>query len=125
MRLTQRALPAGNYRNGKLPRARLEKVVTDTNAALRRGFDAPLIDFHEDLDKLDPRSALRTCGSVERVFIDDEGWLNYDLDVTDAEAARKLEDGSIKFTSPEFKFDYEAETLGPLGDIVRHVALTN
>lgn len=125
MRLTQRALPAGNYRNGKLPRERLAKVVADTNAAIQRGFDVPLIDFHEDLDNLDPRSALRTCGSVQRVFVDNDGWLNYELEATDAEAARKLNDGSIKFTSPEFKFNYEAETLGPLGDIVRHVALTN
>lgn len=125
MRLTQRALPAGRYVYGELSRDQLEAFAANTNAAIARGFRVPLLDFHEDLDNLDPRSALRGCGEAKRFFVDNEGWLGYEAEVTDELAARKMQDGSIKHTSPEFKRDYKADVLGPLGDIVRHVALTN
>ena len=100
MRLVrQKAMPARTYDVGHYPVERLKQYADITNDAIAKGFSVPLIDRHADLDHLPADSAIRTCGQVKKVFVED-GWLGYELEVVDSEAEKRL--GVLK-TSPEFR----------------------
>lgn len=128
MLVRQKALRPGRYRVGDYPVERFKQYADNTNRAIQAGLSIPVIDFHDDVDRAneakDPRSALRNRGWVKNAGVDADGWLEYELDITDRETAKGLEDGSIRFTSPEFHENFFAEGIGDLGSIIRHVALT-
>ena len=131
MLVRQKALRPGKYRVGDYPVERFKQYAENTNRAIEAGLSIPVIDFHDDVDAKgsigeakDPRSALRNRGWAKRFQVTDDGWLEYELDITDAETAKGLQNGSIRFTSPEFHENFFAEGIGELGSIIRHVALT-
>jgi hypothetical protein len=131
MLVRQKALRPGKYRVGDYPVERFKQYAENTNRAIEAGLSIPVIDFHDDVDAKgsigeakDPRSALRNRGWAKRFQVTDDGWLEYELDITDAETANGLKTGSIRFTSPEFHENFFAEGIGELGSIIRHVALT-
>lgn len=113
-------MPARTYDVGHYPVERLKQYADITNDAIAKGFSVPLIDRHADLDHLPADSAIRTCGQVKKVFVED-GWLGYELEVVDSEAEKRL--GVLK-TSPEFREQYTYNGIGSLGPHIRHVALT-
>lgn len=125
--LQQKALPAGRYRIGgemrPYTRERLKQYAENTNKAIQSGLAVPFLDKHADVDA-DPDSALRTKGWVQRFDVTDDGWLSYQVDVTDDATKIAIENKSVRFTSPEFR-DGFVDGAGLLhGDIIRHVATT-
>lgn len=120
--IRQRVMPADTYDVGDYPVERLQAYADETNRAIKAGLPVPLVDVHCDVD--DPRSALNNRGWVKELFVED-GWLGYELDVTDDHAAVAIKNGSIKFTSPEFRESRKYNHIGLVGPHVRHVALTH
>lgn len=105
------------------PRERLQRYAENTNKAIQSGLAVPFLDKHADVDA-DPNSALATKGWVQRFSVTDDGWLSFDMEVTDPATGAAIENKSIRFTSPEFR-DGFVDGKGTLhGDIIRHVAAT-
>lgn len=105
------------------PRERLQRYAENTNKAIQSGLAVPFLDKHADVDA-DPNSALATKGWVQRFSVTDDGWLAFDMEVTDPATGAAIENKSIRFTSPEFRDDF-VDGKGKLhGDIIRHVAAT-
>lgn len=105
------------------PRERLQRYAENTNKAIQSGLAVPFLDKHADVDA-DPNSALATKGWVQRFSVTDDGWLAFDMEVTDPATGAAIENKSIRFTSPEFR-DGFVDGKGTLhGDIIRHVAAT-
>lgn len=105
------------------PRERLQRYAENTNKAIQSGLAVPFLDKHADVDA-DPNSALATKGWVQRFNVTDDGWLAFDMEVTDPATGAAIENKSIRFTSPEFR-DGFVDGKGTLhGDIIRHVAAT-
>ena len=123
----QKALPAGRYRVGgemrPYTRERLKQYAENTNKAIKSGLAVPFLDKHADVDA-DPSSALATKGWVKQFNVTDDGWLSYEVDVTDPATKQAIENKSVRFTSPEFR-DGFVDGKGSLhGDIIRHLATT-
>lgn len=104
-------------------RERLKQYADNTNKAIQSGLAVPFLDKHADVDA-DPGSALATKGWVKRFSVTDDGWLGYEVDVTDPTTKQAIENKSVRFTSPEFR-DGFVDGKGLIhGDIIRHVATT-
>jgi hypothetical protein len=125
--LQQKALPAGRYRVGgemrPYSRERLKQYADNTNKAIESGLSIPFLDKHADVDA-DPDSSLRTKGWVKRFSVTDDGWLGYEVDVTDPATKQAIENKSVRFTSPEFRDGFVDGKGLLMGDIIRHVATT-
>lgn len=112
---------------------RLAKVVSETNRLLgvRR---IPLLGFHTKPD--DPRGLPHdpadatdiSKGWLSGARQTADGWLEYDLEVTDPKAAEAMQNGSLKFTSPQISGTPDRPFGDGIGgryeDVITHVALT-
>jgi len=104
-------------------RERLQRYAENTNKAIQSGLAVPFLDKHADVDA-DPNSALATKGWVQRFSVTDDGWLAFDMEVTDPATGTAIENKSIRFTSPEFRDGFVDGKGHAHGDIIRHVAAT-
>lgn len=130
VRVTQRALKPATYdRVGAYGRDRIAKVARETNRLLKVRR-IPLLDFHTKPDDPrglphDPAGASEISkGWVAGVRQTSDGWLEYDLEVTDPKAAEAMQSGSVQFTSPQLSKDFPDGIGGRYEEAVTHVALT-
>jgi len=100
-----------------------------TNAMLEAGIHVPVMDWHprpgsdEDGPFVRKADAKKTAGWLKRVLVNNDGSLGWEMDLTSKRTAEGVTDGSIRFTSPGFRDQYES-TKGKHGGIIRHLAFT-
>jgi len=142
---TQISLKPGRYHIGNgvyrdLSAKDLARYRDNTNAMLKAGVQVPLLLEHAQSghDSGAPRyskgktrdqlasEVLNGAGWLDEAVIDEAtGALSFALTVTAEEADKKMADGSIKFTSPEFRHMYQDGEGRIWRDVVGHVALTH
>lgn len=139
--LKQVFLKPGRYHVGggrfrDLTAGEIRDYVEGTKRLLAAGYSPPVLFAHaakgsEDgapKDAHDVRaSRVRNgAGWLKDIAMGNDGSASYVLDITDSEAARKVSEGSIRFTSPELR---AAEWIDGSGNVhsnfVAHVALTH
>ena len=127
----------GRYRN--LTKSDLSRYRENTNAMLAAGVSVPVLLEHAQPGSDDgaPKYAAgktreqlaaevkHGTGWLDSVAIEADGSMAFALDVTDADASKKIEDGSIKYTSPEFRHTYQDGAGRIWNDVIGHVALTH
>lgn len=144
-RVSQVFMKPGRYAVGRNPdgslvyhtvtRQEIADYVTGTKQLLAAGFAPPVLFEHADpgSDEGAPKSRRdekadlirHGAGWLADVAIGDDGAASYVLDVTDSEAARKIDEGSIKFTSPEFRSAWIDGAGNVHRNIWSHVALVH
>ena len=129
-RLRQQFLPPGFFGTAKtglreLTRDDLGRYVADTNAALQDGLPVPFLDKHCPVDGLDngDSEAYQTRGWLRKLHQNKDGSVSYSADITDADTAKRIKDGSIKFVSPQLNPTF-TKNGKDFGSIVRHLAFT-
>jgi hypothetical protein len=65
------------------------------------------------------------AGWIKRFWLTKDGEAAHELEVTDPDAAKGLKNGSIKFTSPEFRANWTDGKGREFPKLVSHVALTH
>lgn len=65
------------------------------------------------------------AGWLNRVWLNEKGEAAHELEVTDPEAAKKLKEGSIKFTSPELRESFIDGKGRTFNRVFAHIALTH
>jgi hypothetical protein len=132
----QVGLAPGSYHAGgkvtELTAAELREYIDGTNEMLAAGWNPPVLYEHADpkTDEGTPRdkraeNVKHGAGWLKGIRGGDGGSLIYQLEVTDEEAAKKLKDGSIKFTSPETRKQWTDGTGRIFKKIISHVALVH
>lgn len=129
----------GQYRT--LTAQEISEYVSGTKAMLADGYEPPVLLEHAEPGTPEgaPRSARDVraeqvkngAGWLKDVAVGSDGSAEYELEVTDPAIAEKLRNGSIKFTSPEYRPSW---TEGPAREdgqsktyrnVIGHVALTH
>lgn len=120
----------GRYRD--FTAQEISSYVTGTKELLAAGHSVPLIFEHAapGSDEGSPRDSKAAqvkhgAGWLGGVNLGNDGSALHVLEVTDADAARKLADGSIKFTSPELRPTWTDGKGRVFKNIISHVALTH
>jgi hypothetical protein len=134
--LEQEFIKPGPYRiAGELreySREDLKAYKDGTIAALAAGVPIPLLEAHAPAgveegypasDK-DKDSAFKGRGWLRDLKQKEDGTLVQVIEVTDPEARKGIKNGSIRFTSPEFRENYTDGKGRNFGRMIRHVALT-
>lgn len=110
----------------------ISDYVNGTKELLAAGHSVPLIFEHaapgsDEGSPRDNRAAQvkHGAGWLGGVNLGNDGSALHVLEVTDADAARKLADGSIKFTSPELRPTWTDGKGRVFKNIISHVALTH
>ena len=127
----------GKYRVGpttttELSGRELAGFVADTNAMLRKGLHVPVWKQHKPINSIeggpqfsrDDIDSTDSVGWLKGVSLGPNGGISWEAEITDSEAARKIEEGSIRFSSPELKWDYVDGRDRNHGNVIRHLALT-
>ena len=103
-----------------------------TNRLLHSGFQIPVLLHHPKPGSKEgapipaaKAKATQGKGWLKSISQAASGALSQVVAITDADAVKGLDDGSIKFTSPQFQKDYIDGEGREFGDVIRHVALTN
>jgi len=119
----------GERRRVKFSAADVKLVAGETARMLKNGVQIPVPFNHDDsavpVSKKQKLADIvkNNAGEVvdQMLTPDDRFWLK--IKVTDAEAAKKIDDGSIKFVSPDIQphIDCDGETYTPA---ITHLALT-
>ena len=129
-RLRQKFLKPGYYGTAAtglryLSADDLRRYATDTNAALKSGLPVPLLDEHCPPDGLDngKSDTFRTRGWLKSIVQNRDESLSYLANVTDDEAAKRIQDKSIKYVSPQLNPVF-SKNGHDYGSIIRHLALT-
>jgi hypothetical protein len=122
------AFPPGKYRGRLLNAAKLRAFVEGTNKALAAGVIVPALKKHSPLKaddaQLERHSATEGAGWLEKVEAEPNGALSWHIKDAPADVAKGIADGTVKFTSPEFRELYAAPDGRYTGPIIRHVAFT-
>lgn len=125
--IQKKAFKPGRYRGQIFTAERLRQFAEGTNKALAAGVPIPGLKKHAKLaadDKeTDQFSATDGAGWLKKLEVEDDGSLTPHFDVSD-EIAKGIKDGSIKFTSPEFRDNYQAADGRYSGPLTRHWAFT-
>lgn len=119
-----------------IPASELAEYAENTQELLDTGFQIPIYDRHgmPGAEETGPRlsnkhghgnSALDSLGFVKSCSVNKDGELQYSLKIKDPEAARKITNGSIRFTSPELRPNFYHPESKITGRCIAHVALTN
>ena len=133
MQFTQNAIKPGFYRiNGEMrefTRDHIAAYCEGTRKALKAGLSIPILDAHDfsgdpSCGPTTNKNGTSGLGWITGVIHHNDGSMSQKLDVTDPEAARKIKNGSIRHTSPQFLEDFTDGDGVHYGPIVRHVALT-
>ena len=136
-RFEQTFLKPGRYHVGggkfrDLTAAEISDYVTGTKELLAAKHGVPLIFEHAPAGSEEGSPRDRRAGQVKHgagwlsdVKIGSDGSALHVLEVTDADAAKKLADGSIKFTSPELRPCWTDGHGRQFKNIISHVALTH
>ena len=133
----QEFLKPGSYRIG----GELRQYSTDdlkaykdgTVKAIKAGLRIPVLSKHAELGS--PEGGPQPAGGDGASALDNVGWLQdikqtkdgalvSIMDVTNADAQKRIEDGSVKFTSPELTEDFTDGKGRSFGRMIRHMALT-
>lgn len=129
-------LPPGKYQVGdsqvELTRDQLAQFAANTNELLQDGLNVPVFEKHEpplssgggpqtDRGEI---PATKGKGWLERIWQEEDGSLSQELDVTDPDTYTGIENGSIRYSSPEMAAAYVSGLGKHYGPLVRHVALT-
>jgi hypothetical protein len=113
----------------------LRKHVEGTKALLSKGYAPPLLLEHAPVNSKagapvlgwdkKAKNVRNGAGWLTDVFQNKDGSIGYELDVRDAEIAKKFNDGSIKFTSPELRPSFTTGDGTAVPFVVSHVAATH
>ena len=117
----------GVYRGVPYTPTDLRQYAENSNAAIAGGIAIPLIDRHARIGAGDAETeaAAGTDGrGWAKSFGFEDGWLWGEVEVTDPQAAEGIDNGSIKFVSPEFRPNYQSDDGRDFGKVIRHLALT-
>lgn len=135
--LEQEFLKPGPYRIGdqlrEFSRDDLKAYKDGTIAALKAGVPIPLLEAHAPAgveegypaSDADADSAFKARGWLRDLKQREDGTLVNVLEVTDPTAEAGIKNGSIRFTSPEFRERYIDGKGREFGRMIRHVALTH
>lgn len=133
----QRFLSPGTYRVGDATRILtaddLAEYKNGTIAAISSGLSIPVLSRHAKMgsDEGGPQSSKEKSSALDGVgwLIDmkqePDGSLVHIVDVTDPKALEKIDNGSIKFTSPELCENYVDGKGRKFGRMIRHTALSS
>lgn len=131
---TQAFLKPGRYGSaGEWSKERIAAHVKNTRALIAAGRNPPVLLEHAEPGSADGAPRDRKAAQVKHgagwvidVRQEPDGSAVYDLDVTDSEVARKLKEGSIRFTSPEFRREFIHDETGErFESVIAHAALTH
>lgn len=121
------AFKPGVYRGKPLTAAKLREYAEGTNKALAAGVPIPALERHAKLGANDAETnsvhATAGAGWLKSVEVEADGSLSWKIDVPQR-IETGIKDGTVRFTSPEFRNNYEAADGRYRGPIVRHVAFT-
>lgn len=123
------AFKPGRYKGRNLSAAKLREFADATNKAIVLGIPIPGLQKHTDVFAADDEetkrfSATSGAGWLKKVLVEDDGAIGWEFDGVPPEIEKGVKDGSIKFTSPEFRFNYKSADGFYEGPIIRHVAFT-
>lgn len=133
----QLTLKPGRYHVGDgkfidLDAAKLKSYVDGTKAMLTAGLHVPMILEHAEPGSADgsPRDARAAkvkhgAGWLNDIAQGADGSMTLVVEPTDADAAKKIADGSIRFTSPELRNTYTDGKGRTFENVISHVALTH
>lgn len=134
VKVTQRPVKPAKYRVGdamdEYSADRLGKIAAETSRALANGLSIPVLDYHvnptdpEGLPVTNRESSKISVGWLTGVRQADDGWLEYEFDVTNSDAAKRIQEGSIKFSSPQFTRKFTDGLDRTYGELTTHLALT-
>jgi len=105
----------------------LAEIAANTNAMLDAGMHVPVLDAHVSThDEVngplrDRKSALNVVGWLKRIHIEPDGDLAHTLEITDGAASEKINNKSVKFTSPEVQYNYTDTRGRRWGNVSRGV----
>lgn len=129
-------LKPGFYRvGGRLRNVSARKLggyMNGTRRMLADGLSVPVFEKHEipGSDEGGPQlrrediPATKVKGWLSSVSQDHNGALDWKFKATDPETAKGIENGSIRFSSPELMDDYHSGNGTHYGPVIRHMALT-
>lgn len=131
----QTFLKPGSYKVGDrhvdLSAKDLSDFAAGTNAAIGAEIAIPLYDKHAPLlaaeqfyESQNEKSGVANLGWVERIEQDPDGSVAAVFDVRSDSAIKAIEDGRVKFSSPEFREQFTDGKGRHFGRMFRHFALT-
>lgn len=115
----------------------LRKYVDGTNRMIAKGWEPPFLLEHAppnspegspvNKSKWDDKAnkVRNGAGWVKRALINENGQMGYEIDVRDEQVAKGLNDGSIKFTSPELRKQFVTGDGEVIPYVLAHVAATH
>lgn len=123
------AFKPGRYKGRNLSALTLRQFAEGTNKAISLGIPIPGLQKHTDIFAADDAetsrfSATAGAGWLKKVLVEDDGAIGWEIDAPPPEIEKGVKDGTIKFTSPEFRFNYRSADGKYEGPIIRHVAFT-
>jgi hypothetical protein len=124
------AFGPGRYRGYVFDRQLLQKFVDGTNKAISVGIPIPLLKRHAPINASDFETAQfakeEGVGWITKVGIDeDTGAIYWEAKDVPDDVAKQIKEGTVRFTSPEFRLNYASEKDGVYsGPIIRHFAFT-
>ncbi len=140
MKVKQVFLKPGTYKPGgkkhrvTLTADEIRQYVEGTRQVLAAGYQPPVLFGHAPIlsEEGAPKSrdqkadeVKHGAGWLEDLEIGEDGAASYVLDITDSEAARKFNEGSIRFTSPELRRVWKDGQGNLFQNVISHVALTH
>lgn len=132
----QEFLRPGVYHGHRITKDDLEEYAKNTNDFLSRGYSVPVFTKHKPpgapdggpvvLNSLSSEQidALGTVGWLRGVRVTPDGRAVHQLELTNPDAQKAVDEGSIRFSSPELALNYRDAEGRHIGKLIRHVALT-
>lgn len=119
----------GVYRGHKFTAERLKRFADSTNRAIKAGVPIPLLKLHAPINASDIETEefakQEGAGWITKVDVEADGSLAFEAKSVPADVAKQVNDGTMRFTSPEFRDHYECEKKDVYaGEIIRHFAFT-
>lgn len=121
----------GIYRGHKFDLDRLRSFVEGTNKAIASGVPIPLLKKHAPINASDSdteqfaTSEGQGAGWIKKVSLSPEGSIEWEAENVPEDIVKAVQEGTTRFTSPEFRNHYESEKAGVYqGPIIRHFAFT-
>lgn len=123
------AFGPGVYRGQTFDSVRLKRFVDGTNLAIAAGIPVPLLKRHAKLKasdtETDDAAKREGVGFLKKLAIAEDGSIEWEADGVPEDAAKAINDKTLRFTSPEFRENYKSEKEGVYtGPIIRHFAFT-
>ncbi len=115
----------------------LRKYVDGTNRMIAKGWEPPFLLEHappntpegSPVNKStwdDKANKVRNgAGWIKKALINDKGEMGFEIDVRDKQVAKGLNDGSIKYTSPELRKQFVTGDGEVIPFVLAHVAATH